>query len=259
MTCKRLILGGMLLSLLPCGGQALLLSDVATPALVIDVGSLRKTLGDVDMIPPLALSSKTRQCLVPVPLDGDVATECPHHFATTDAMFKDETIWNQVGLCYWHTSVQRGRAQVQSTDDLAVFLAQLDVPSRIVRNERDAYLCLGLNNHHVISYYWARSAGSGAAMEAPGIVLHPNGYLYWQSPNGPTACNTNDGKRSEWANFLKPGDQVQLVPHHPDEAFLEWLKEKDDGANRIYGISSCERPLGSEPAVVCEWKLQEKA
>ena len=66
----------------------------------------------------------------------------------------------------------------------------------------------------------------------------------------------NTGKRSEWVNFLRPGDQVQLVPRNPVQALHDWLQPSDENSNRVvYGISSFQRPLGSEPAVVCEWKL----
>jgi hypothetical protein len=114
-----------------------------------------------------------------------------------------------------------------------------------------AQLVLGLNNHHVGSYYWARSAGSGAAMEAPGILFDTGGILRWKNPRGPMECNSNDGKRSEWANFLRKGDTVQLLPLNVEEAILSAMK-----SDCIFGVSSEGRPLGSEPQVVCKWTLQ---
>lgn len=115
-----------------------------------------------------------------------------------------------------------------------------------------AHLVLGLNNHHVISYYWARSIGSGAAMEVPGIVVEQrpsgNAQLRWASKGGFTECNSNDGKRSEWVNFLKDGDQVQLRPKNVEAAIQQFRED-------IYGISMAGRPLGSEPIVVCRWKI----
>jgi hypothetical protein len=113
-------------------------------------------------------------------------------------------------------------------------------------------LVLGLNNHHVGSYYWARSAGSGAAMEAPGIELWGGNVLRWKDPQF-ELCNSNDGKRSEWVNFLRPGDQVQLVPtSYALMAHIMYYATE----NRIYGVSQRGRPLGSEPIVVCRYELR---
>eukprot|EP00520_Triparma_pacifica_P019614 CAMPEP_0118642678 /NCGR_PEP_ID=MMETSP0785-20121206/5961_1 /TAXON_ID=91992 /ORGANISM="Bolidomonas pacifica, Strain CCMP 1866" /LENGTH=131 /DNA_ID=CAMNT_0006534241 /DNA_START=302 /DNA_END=693 /DNA_ORIENTATION=- len=75
----------------------------------------------------------------------------------------------------------------------------------------DIFLALGLNNHYVGGYYWARSGlGIGSAAEAPGVVVDvSNGKLMWGE------LNSNDGKRSEWVEFLKEGDQVQLGVKDP--------------------------------------------
>jgi hypothetical protein len=227
--------------------------------------------------------------------------------------------------CYWHASVVRSRVEenkhentsrrhkviltTSSSSSSSTFLAELDLPTSAVlmlessaaasaaasfgadqpaaaTSPAAAQLVLGLNNHHVGSYYWARSAGAGAAMEAPGIELlvvddddSSSGgcQLHWASTLGPTACNSNDGKRSEWVNFLRPGDQVQLIPtlQSAEQSVLQWItmkgKPNDPRATknayatassslsswgRIFGVSNYKRPLGSEPAVVCEWKLQ---
>ena len=48
---------------------------------------------------------------------------------------------------------------------VGTFLAEIDVPYGLGRNSQ---LVMGINNHHVGSYYWARSVGMGASMEAPG-------------------------------------------------------------------------------------------
>lgn len=140
------------------------------------------------------------------------------------------------GSCYVHSRVVRSRDPSQLDSP---FLAELDLTGSI-----NAQLVLGLNNHHVISYYWARSAGAGAAMEAPGVILKGN-RLEWQGSI--QECSSNDGKRSEWVNFLRAGDQVQLLPRDTHKAIrdLRW----------IFGVSTEWRPLGSEPAAVCEWKL----
>lgn len=80
-----------------------------------------------------------------------------------------------------------------------------------------------------------------------------NGVLCWEDEGGPIACNSNDGKRSEWCNFLRPGDTVQLVPtgvSTDGEIALMTFLEK---FGCIFGVSSEDRPMGSEPKVVCRW------
>jgi hypothetical protein len=59
------------------------------------------------------------------------------------------------------------------------------------------FLALGLNNHYVGGYYWARSGmGAGSSMEAPGVTFcSEKGQLQWGDQN------SNDGKRSEWVEF----------------------------------------------------------
>ena len=75
--------------------------------------------------------------------------------------------------------------------------------------------------------------------------------------------SANDGKRSEWVNFLRKEDTVQFVPADGQNALLQFRdrfgKRSDDGkfddtSIRVFGISSQGRPIGSEPEVVCEWR-----
>jgi len=84
------------------------------------------------------------------------------------------------------------------------------------------------------------------------------GVLCWEDEGGPMACNSNDGKRSEWVNFLRRGDTVQLVPmgSSGEDALLAFLDMAGGGC--IFGVSSECRPLGSEPEVVCVWKRESK-
>jgi hypothetical protein len=135
---------------------------------------------------------------------------------------------------------------------------------------------MGINNHHVGSYYWARSVGMGASMEAPGVtfrkqrwdddddddddVNNGNGMLCWEG-SGPLDCNSNDGKRSEWVNFVKVGDLVQLLPECLEESLMDFMEMKnleDQKVGNVYGFSSRGRPLGSEPVVVCQWKTEDE-
>eukprot|EP00977_Amphora_coffeiformis_P029015 scaffold38293_cov328-Amphora_coffeaeformis.AAC.1 len=160
--------------------------------MVLDVGTLRKTLllstaaavsaasvqnnsnnGSEDIvIPPLRLSNRSNQCLVPIPYHAD----CPHwnrqssvsmdkqdnddnNKTTTTTTAAVEGILDQVGICYWHASVLRGRSSSSSSSSdgetcsssESSFLAQLDIPvdGIMMRTPMEAYLALGLNNHHV--------------------------------------------------------------------------------------------------------------
>ena len=190
---------------------------------------------------------------------------------------------------YLHTSVIRAREDVNENDEpINTFLAEVDLTQSLcfspssksnnnnnnniveeggshvdVHRPKNAHLVLGLNNHHVGSYYWARSAGMGSSMEAPGISFESlsdddeRGIIRWEKGGGPLECNSNDGKRSEWVNFLRIGDNVQLLPLCEEGAMMAFLQkfgyEDETCGSRIYGISSKGRPLGSEPMVICRW------
>ena len=194
---------------------------------------------------------------------------------------------DQAALAYFHTSVVRSRSDVEDASvkkdgkpflaeldlqpslcgsdgaDASVgkdgkpFLAELDLPPSLCGSD-GARLVLGLNNHHVGSYYWARSAGAGSSMDAIGVAFVDNGNdrgaLCWEDEGGPMACNSNDGKRSEWCNFLRPADTVQLIPMGStgEDALVEFL----DHAGCVFGVSSENRPMGSEPEVVCVWRAK---
>ncbi len=258
--------------------NALLLCDLPTPSLVIDLLALQKKVtGCASRDPnskkrlawkPPSIQAQDNQrvpsniLLDPMPLDGFSWFD-----TTTTNMNAEESVmsslWTTEGICYLHTRVTRAREDCNPDEDPDTFLAEVDLLQKHMqpvdlsepqKKMEPPTLVLGLNNHHVISYYWARSAGAGAAMEAPGIVYNPQGgQLRWKSRTR-TDDNTNDGKRSEWVNFLRVGDAVQLVPHPssvPDVLSAVCL------AGRIYGISSQGRPLGSEPGVICHWQLQK--
>jgi hypothetical protein len=171
---------------------------------------------------------------------------------------------------FFHSSVIRAREDAIPEEDepIATFLAEIDLdPSLCGVNDDEtppAKLVLGLNNHHVGSYYWARSAGAGSSMEAPGVSFgfcddasnrNQRGILRWLDQGGPISCNSNDGKRSEWVNFLRKCDTVQLVPTNGQKAMIQMSETfRATNDNRIFGISLEGRPMGSEPEVVCEWR-----
>lgn len=98
-------------------------------------------------------------------------------------------------------------------------------------------------------------------MEAPGVSFGCNafdnkkGVLRWLDEGGPIYCNSNDGKRSEWVNFLRKGDTVQLVPINGQVAMMQFHKRFGrNERGRIFGITAKGRPMGSEPHVICEWR-----
>lgn len=225
------------------------LSDLVTPSFLIDVQSIQRVAcsnGD-SPIPPILLPSSNQQIVAHSFEKYSHQGHPQHTFDTTlhpiDILGAAEG--GDVCYGYMHCRVTKPR----QPDDSTTFLAALDVPAAAAVG---AHLVLGLNNHHVVSYYWARSAGAGAAMEAPGVVLSNGGNtLQWESEAGFTDCNSNDGKRSEWVNFLRTGDQVQLRPACTETALLQpaWR-------HKIYGISTAGRPLGSEPVVVCQWRVE---
>jgi hypothetical protein len=95
-------------------------------------------------------------------------------------------------------------------------------------------------------------------MEAPGVIAVQDAttssvQLRWASQEGYTACNSNDGKRSEWVRFLKENDQVQLRPHN-----FESMVRLKTFQEYIYGVTMLGRPMGCEPVVVCQWRIIQK-
>ena len=231
--------------------KGLLLSDLPTPSVVIDVQAIHRLFIREDpghsptSIRPIRLSPNDV-----VLLPTDFATG--FHIDESAPTFKLPEDINEA-FCFLHCKVTRGREEADPVldDPASTFLVELDLKPRLCN---EAHLVLGLNNHHVGSYYWARSAGTGSSMDAPGIQFDcrnsDKGILRWDSQDGPVDCNSNDGKRSEWVNFLRPGDNVQLLPSHPEQALHKFA-----GISRVFGVSSSGRPLGSEPQVVCSWKL----
>jgi hypothetical protein len=87
-----------------------------------------------------------------------------------------------------------------------------------------------------------------------GNVLH-GGEIHWKK-RGPgldatetteESSNSNDGKRSEWADFLRVGDTVELVPYSPSKVLLK------SPFQRLIGVRRLGRPLGADPIVEQIW------
>lgn len=269
----------------------LLLSDLPTPSFIIDTDALHRRVaqgqGDgasssskILFAPPIRCP-KNDLILNPSMIRSignrnDVSGQRSVETIICDFQF----IEGQPALGYLHSSVTRAREDAITGEDDDTFLAEIDLDPALCGG--DAQLVLGLNNHHVGGYYWARSAGAGSSMDAPGVSFglsngcsrntnddaktkNNRGILRWLNEGGPTASNSNDGKRSEWVNFLRKGDTVQLVPADGQNALLQFSKEfgidnavndKKDSEHtiRVFGISTKGRPMGSEPEVVCEWR-----
>ena len=243
-----------------CANSLTLLSDVPTPSFIIDLQALQRVSSEPYHEIPILRCPKHNLLLQPFSHDNSVISISD---TVVDCHFP--IIEGQPAIGYLHSTVTRGRDDVIPGEDdpMSTFLAEIDLDPALCCNK--AHLVLGLNNHHVGSYYWARSAGAGSSMEAPGVLYscHDNakskGVLQWLDEKGPTACNSNDGKRSEWVNFLRKFDTVQLLPHDGQDTLLEFHKRYgveslDCTSTRIFGISNEKRPMGSEPAVVCEWR-----
>lgn len=224
----------------------LLLSDLPTPCFVID---LKRSSSAPSVI--LEGSNHQRLRLRPVPL-----LESEKNDKDSDISLDPDSILET--KCLLHTQVIES-----SNDDVegahVGALAVLDLPDFV--GDQDIHLVLGINNHLTISCkflmfsvnvparnfplliapisldYWARAAGAGAFMEAPGIEFRSNRLFASHQ-------STNDGKRSEWVHFLRPGDQVQLRTEN-----LNLLKE----VQTVYGVSRHGRPLGSEPQIICRY------
>ena len=285
--CKHRILLAIPLLIIAFGIEstnALLLSDLPTPSFIVDVTSFTKDFCAEDMhsSTPALFLPQQRVTLFPlINMDNtDVDWDAP--------VFDVSKVDTSQGYSdfYLHASVIRAKQDfVPGRDESELnFLAEIDLPPSLSGHQRPevkpgdedlnvdppAKLCLGLNNHHVGGYYWARSAGSGASMEAPGVTYtetdfyqdgmgDDKGILQWSNKEGFAMSNSNDGKRSEWVNFLKVGDTVQLIPKNAAGSLLKFIEKNDyygEGGKsiRVFGTSFQDRPLGSEPTVVCEWR-----
>lgn len=156
-------------------GALILLSDLATPSFVIDLRTLRKRYAEADLSNKIPALHLPRHDVSLYPLkDGDDAATAASTLTYRDAPtisidLQDRT--DQAAVGYLHTSVIKPRGADGSTNESSAFLADLDVTPSLCGSD-GARLVLGLNNHHVGSYYWARSAGAGSSVSSTRLRMH---------------------------------------------------------------------------------------
>lgn len=219
-----------------------LLSDLPTPSLLLELSLAESATSDClnEFLQNPSNSNAT--------LDGALFI----HTTITDTSIRD-AITQDVGS---GKSLVIGEIDI-SPDDIGV----------------SSYLGIGLANHHVGGYYWARGMGMGASLPAPGIdvrssisssggvektVTDNRGELYWKKRDpGQNAMetteessNSNDGKRSEWVDFVARGDTVQLVPTSSILSSCALFP-------KLLGVRRIGRPLGADPIVETIW-VREK-
>jgi hypothetical protein len=166
-------------------------------------------------------------------------------------------------LLYVHVGVLSGRdssvgavgATTGRGRDTPIQLGHLDCTLDEAGGPR-SFVGLGLNNHFTGGYYWGRASGPGAAMPAPGVELRE------LAPDSASSAetqpllqlvrvdNSNDGKRSEWCEFLQRGDQLQIVPGSPDALLASGPFDVVVGVCR----TGEHVPPGAEPRVDAVWK-----
>ena len=203
-----------------------MLCDVPTPALVVDCTTARRQRG-ISILENISPFSPALQGLLFV--HTSVTSGRDISFGAVGATTRGSTGY-----------FMKGTREVVGD----IVLASLDAP----HCGGSAYVGLGLNNHFTGGYYWGRSSGPGAALPAPGVgvVFAESGLL--QLVRTEDDENSNDGKRSEWCDFLQRGDQLQLVvkPEELATASFDMLVGVcRDGDGNV--------PRGAEPRVEALW------
>ncbi len=232
-----------------------LLSDLPTPTLLIELSLAESALNNTSM--------SLDDCL------RTLGGETNNHIAN-DMTALDGSIFVHTQIM--DTSIRDRISQDKGSGKSPVIgsvdaLSQEHVPG-------GAFLGIGLSNHHVGGYYWARGMGIGASLEAHGVAFREasrssesdsfGGELFWKKRDADStvtdgsgvlrgattdeSSNSNDGKRSEWADFLVRGDTVQLVPYNATTVLRESAFE------RLVGVRRMGRPLGADPIVEQIWK-----
>lgn len=224
--------------------EGCILRDLPTPCLLLEMSLAESAAGDI------GLDTALRRIR-----DGDI---------------------NFDGSVFVHTTVIDTSERDQITKTLgsgkSSIICKIDTtPDQIPGG---AYLGIGLANHHVGGYYWARGMGMGASLPAHGIEFgssssssssisndtanngSQSGQLFWRK-RGPgsdaretteESSNSNDGKRSEWADFLSVGDRVELVPNNATAVL------RNSPYQVLIGVRRQGRPLGADPIVEQIWQ-----
>ncbi|KAL1510390.1 hypothetical protein AB1Y20_006699 [Prymnesium parvum] len=206
-----------------------LLGDVPTPALVVDADALPAAGADLDRLGRLLRAHRA---------DAAAAAELRALLS---------------GTLYLHARVvRRAPRRTRYHREATYPLCTVDLPSA-GHVDGGAYLCCGLNNHYDASYYWARSAGGGSRLSAPGVALWPGcdglvEIVRVGAADIPAGQQTNDGKRSEWCEFLNVGDEVDIVPADALKALASMAAGGSEVS--IVAITRKERPPGAEPSVL---------
>ena len=227
--------------------EGCILSDLPTPCLLLEMSLAESAAGDVGVDTALRRTS----CDVDINFDGSLFV----HTTVIDTSERDQ-ITKTLGS---------GKSSI---------ICKIDTtPDQIPGG---AYLGIGLANHHVGGYYWARGMGIGASLPAHGIEFgssssssssssisndtantgSEDGHLFWRK-RGPgsdaretteESSNSNDGKRSEWADFLSVGDRVELVPNNATAVI------RNSPYQVLIGVRRQGRPLGADPIVERIWQ-----
>jgi hypothetical protein len=208
-----------------------LLSDLPTPCLILELSLAEHAARGVDLDEALSRGGTSD-----ISFEGSLFV----HTTITDTSERDE--------------ITRSKGSGKSA-----VIGHVDVPPVWIPG--GAFLGIGLANHQVGGYYWARGMGIGASLPAHGVQFGVsddlnNGKLFWRR-RGPgldaretteESSNSNDGKRSEWADFLTVGDTVQLIPYSATEVL------RDSNFDIILGMRRIGRPLGADPMVERIWR-----
>jgi len=214
-----------------------LLCDLPTPSLLLELslaeGAIEKTVPTLNLDDVLSMEQQKQQ------------------YASSSSSLLDGALFVHTRVV--DTSIRDDVNREQGSGKSRV-ICKLDIKSGWIPG--GAYLGIGLANHLVGGYYWARGMGMGASLPAHGVFLSdPTSELYWKkrgpgtNPKETTeeSSNSNDGKRSEWVDFVQVGDTVQLVPEDVMSAL------KDSGFNTLLGVRRIGRPLGADPIVEKIW------
>ena len=247
-----------------------LLSDLPTPTLLIELSLAEKAFNNTSMSLDDFLQNRLTESSVN---DDNTLSSDTNTMAALD------------GSIFIHTRVTdtsvRDRVNRELGSGKSPVIGRVDAcPQQ--HSPGGAFLGIGLSNHHVGGYYWARGMGIGASLEAHGVAFreveaeqlvssssaahtqNTGGELYWTKrgldptrgassavSRGATteeSSNSNDGKRSEWADFLVHGDTVQLIPYNSTRVLRESVFD------RLVGVRRVGRPLGADPIVERLWQ-----